>query len=550
MAEGQPRVVKGTRATVNRFNDRPGGNALDTLRTTLAGVASTQGQRAAAPTKKPSAAPATATGEAPDRSREGLSNAIAEIGALATAAGLTIDPAVSVATLAPHPWNDPTRSEPQPGNPKWEELLESVRENGVQMPCLAVTRAAFVKARPTLEKRIPESVTHVLIYGHRRRCAAREAGQPTMPAVVDDKVVEEGRDLDLMALENWGRDDPDPVSLAHQFALFSEELKLGQRGIATRMGMSQAKVSRIMAANLLILEAQNAYSKGEIGVDEVAKLASDLPFGPQRRWQSAFDPAQDSEARADDQRAALRLIRSGMTAARAVARVVAERQAREQAAKIGVEMIDNPAERFGSDHDAHRIAAPEEDELDPARVVASVDQDTGTLAFYSTDPPTSPSLEAETAPARKSGPKTKLDDGKARAAAQKARRAAAMQLVAKGAGREKLSSWLFTQLRYRIGAADNAKAWQLAFSWMREAELCEQETVGEWQTAVEVETDAKVFQRAIWAVALAASELRASDKSRQWDEGDSEYLELLAEVEGFTRSPWESEQLRSARKAA
>ena len=45
---------------------------------------------------------------------------------------------IAVAEIAPHPFNDKARSQPQPGDPKWDELLmnrdaASDRERGLEM---------------------------------------------------------------------------------------------------------------------------------------------------------------------------------------------------------------------------------------------------------------------------------------------------------------------------------------------------------------------------------------------------------------------------------
>src|ERR1700752_2878623 len=45
---------------------------------------------------------------------------------------------VAVDVIAPHPYNDRRRSQPQPGNPRWDELVNSVRAAGVQIPALLV----------------------------------------------------------------------------------------------------------------------------------------------------------------------------------------------------------------------------------------------------------------------------------------------------------------------------------------------------------------------------------------------------------------------------
>ena len=57
---------------------------------------------------------------------------------------------IAVSEIAPHPFNDNARSQPQPGDPKWDELLNGVRANGIRLPVLIVPRDAFTAARPGL----------------------------------------------------------------------------------------------------------------------------------------------------------------------------------------------------------------------------------------------------------------------------------------------------------------------------------------------------------------------------------------------------------------
>ena len=114
---------------------------------------------------------------------------------------------IAVSEIAPHPFNHNSRSQPQPGDPKWDELLNGVRANGVRLPVLVVPRDAFTAARPGASGEISPEARYVLIYGHRRRAAALEAGRDTMPAVIDDAIMADNGDLDAMAAENLGRQD-------------------------------------------------------------------------------------------------------------------------------------------------------------------------------------------------------------------------------------------------------------------------------------------------------------------------------------------------------
>lgn len=152
--------------------------------------------------------------------------------------------------IAPHPFNAAERSQPQPDDPKWEELLASVRANGVRLPLLAVGREAFVAARPEAGSSIDPGYRYVLIYGHRRRVAALEADRQSVPVVVDDAILADDGDLDAMATENLGRQDLPDLAEAELFARYSD-IGLSQRAIAERLGVNQATVSRRLALLLL-----------------------------------------------------------------------------------------------------------------------------------------------------------------------------------------------------------------------------------------------------------------------------------------------------------
>lgn len=285
---------------------------------------------------------------------------------------------VDVSSLLPHPFNDPKRWEPDPGDPKWEELVRSVTARGVQVPGVAVTRAAFVAARPAVA--LPDGGTHVLVYGHRRRAAASAAGLPTMPLVVDDSVLEDDGDLDAMAVENLGRQDLGALAEAKLYARYSEDVGLSQSAIADRLGVDQATVSRRLALLLLADEALVALEDERLSVAAAAALAGALPFGRVRRWQKTKADGQDSEERRADQVAALRLIvERNASPTRAAERVLAERAARQDAARRGVEVVADPRAVVGADYLDRQVDAPGPGE----DVVAAIDDATGTLVFYS-----------------------------------------------------------------------------------------------------------------------------------------------------------------------
>ena len=54
----------------------------------------------------------------------------------------------------------------------------------------------------------------------------------------------------------------------------------------------------------------------------------------------------------------------------------------------------------------------------------------------------------------------------------------------------------------------------------------------------------------LWAIALAACELRATEKDRPWDSVDAIYLETLAEASSFTPTRWEAQRIHRISNAA
>ncbi|GAB2454358.1 ParB/RepB/Spo0J family partition protein [Nocardia tengchongensis] len=497
----------------------------------------------------------TITVTEPDGESAGVDVAavLADIHKRAEEVGLSVIK-VAVDQLAPHPRNSPRRSRPRPGYQKWEELVESIRGTGVLVPLLVCTREAYIAAYPDLAGQVPETAAYVVVYGHRRRAGALEAGVDQIPVIIDDSILTDGGDLDALVRENTGRDDLDRIELAHHLAIYGDE-GMSTRAIAARAGLKQPTVQRHLALNLLIPQAQDAVSDDKLGLMEAVDLAAALPFGPPRKWQREHDEQQDSAERASEQLAVLDLIAQDVTPQRAVQRVVAERNSRATAQRIGLTLVDDPVARFGEAMEAHRLleAPVEADD----NIVAAIDDKTGSLSFFAVEVPetveesagegsgaTDGDAASATTDTDAPAPRTpKDDDSRDRVAAQRGRRTAAAALAAKGTSRDKLAALLINLTRHRV-RTDQPRAWTLAHTWLRQAEVCDTLTPELWQDQVARESDPKTTQRSLWAVALASCELRASDKDRPWDVLDAAYLDILSEAGGFAPTGWEAHQIR------
>jgi ParB family transcriptional regulator, chromosome partitioning protein len=105
-------------------------------------------------------------------------------------------------------------------------LADSIRSEGVVQPVLL---------RPRLEG------GYELIAGERRWRAAREAGVPTLPAVIREA---DDRDTLLLGLvENVARENLSPVEEARGYALLLDEFELSLGDVSERVGRSKPAIS-------------------------------------------------------------------------------------------------------------------------------------------------------------------------------------------------------------------------------------------------------------------------------------------------------------------
>jgi ParB family transcriptional regulator, chromosome partitioning protein len=105
-------------------------------------------------------------------------------------------------------------------------LAESIRTQGVVQPVLVRPRTAG---------------GFELIAGERRWRAAREAGMPTVPAVVRE--ADDRETLLLGLVENVARENLSPVEEARAYAVLVDEFALSLGDVADRVGRSKPAVS-------------------------------------------------------------------------------------------------------------------------------------------------------------------------------------------------------------------------------------------------------------------------------------------------------------------
>lgn len=135
------------------------------------------------------------------------------------------------------------------------ELAESIRAQGVLQPLL-VNDAG--------------DGTFLIVAGHRRHGAARLAGRVAVPCMV--RSLDEIARVEAMIVENIQRSGLTPLEEASAYHRLTELTGLGQRAIGTRLGRSQAHVSKRLALLDLPDTAQEALDAGELTLEGAQAL--------------------------------------------------------------------------------------------------------------------------------------------------------------------------------------------------------------------------------------------------------------------------------------
>ncbi len=148
-----------------------------------------------------------------------------------------------IEAIHPNPRQPRRRFEPEATS----GLAASIRSQGVLQP---------VVVRPRGEG------GYELIAGERRWRAAREAGVPTLPAVV--RQADDRETLLLGLVENVAREDLSPIEEARAYASLLDEFELSLGDVAERVGRSKAGVSNRLRLLELPDEVLWMLARGEL----------------------------------------------------------------------------------------------------------------------------------------------------------------------------------------------------------------------------------------------------------------------------------------------
>ena len=149
-----------------------------------------------------------------------------------------------------------------------DDLARSIQSNGVIQPIIVR------KAGDAFQ----------IIAGERRWRAAMQAGLRRVPVVVKDVASGEDRSLLEMALiENIQRENLNPIDEAHAYRRLSEEFRLTQEDIATRVGKDRASVANYVRLLKLPDEVRSEVAAGTLTMGHARALLSLSDEGDQRR---------------------------------------------------------------------------------------------------------------------------------------------------------------------------------------------------------------------------------------------------------------------------
>ena len=146
---------------------------------------------------------------------------------------------------------------------KLEELVTSVRENGVLQPVL-----------------VQKSDTgYELVVGERRWRASKKAGLKKIPVVIRE--VTDAQALELAIIENIHRQDLNPIEEAEAYARLADEFALTQEMIAEKVGKSRTavtntlrllKLSRNIKEDLISGKLSMGHARALLGLDNAGQM--------------------------------------------------------------------------------------------------------------------------------------------------------------------------------------------------------------------------------------------------------------------------------------
>lgn len=171
-------------------------------------------------------------------------------------------------------------------------MASSLIEIGQIQAITVATVEAYLRDRPERESELQHGAAYVVVDGHRRLAAAREAGLPTLKVTVDDiRVSSDEALLEAAFVANAQRENLSDLATAQALQTLVDFYG-SQRKAAKRLGMTQPNISQRLSLLSLSPELQADLQEGRRQVNHVRNLTS---LSPQE--QKAAADARAAQAR-------------------------------------------------------------------------------------------------------------------------------------------------------------------------------------------------------------------------------------------------------------
>ena len=146
--------------------------------------------------------------------------------------------------------------------PEFDDLVKSIKEKGVLQPVIVRW----------------DGNKYVMVAGHRRLKAAKEAGLKKIPAMV--KTLTDNEALEIQIIENLQRTDVHPLEEGEQYRKLIEQAKSNIKDVATKVGKDEKYVRGRLVLTNLEEKLAKMYRDGKIG-DASASLIARLAHADQ-----------------------------------------------------------------------------------------------------------------------------------------------------------------------------------------------------------------------------------------------------------------------------
>jgi ParB/RepB/Spo0J family partition protein len=293
-------------------------------------------------------------------------------------------PRISLDRIGAHPLNPEHR---HMSEEELRELAVDIARHGVLVPPLVTSREKIISFDPELADEIPDTVTLVLIDGHRRWGASLLAeGVTDIPYLLREDLADPAICAEVFLSSNIHHQKLTPIEEAEGYVRLMKYRKVKQTELGGLVGVSQPHISKTLKLLQLPTIVQQAVATSRISPHAARELLV-LPENTREKTyisaiESITDPDDlDRPARiADAVRAAVNHAKKAAEEAKAVAK------AKAILASEGIAEID-PAQLFGDEEWRHQLRDSELDTVRAAGELAgAVVHDTGRVTYYSMPP--------------------------------------------------------------------------------------------------------------------------------------------------------------------